>query len=112
RQHAPRFAEAGAAVVDNSSAFRMDSEVPLVVVGVNDDALADHRGIVANPNCSTMALMMAAAPLHRAAGLTSMVVVTYQSVSGSGQQGVDELVDQTDQLRSEIAGLMDGSAPD
>ncbi len=112
RQHAPRFAEAGAVVVDNSSAFRMDPDVPLVVVGVNDEAAANHRGIIANPNCSTMALMMAAAPLHRAAGLASMVAVTYQSVSGSGQQGVDELLDQTDQLRGEIDGLMDGTAPE
>lgn len=112
RQHAPRFAEAGAVVVDNSSAFRMDPDVPLVVVGVNDEAASNHRGIIANPNCSTMALMMAAAPLHRAAGLASMVAVTYQSVSGSGQQGVDELLDQTDQLRGEIDGLMDGTAPE
>lgn len=112
REHAARFAEAGAVVVDNSSAFRTDPEVPLVVAGVNDEAAQTHRGIIANPNCSTMTLMMAAAPLHRAAGLTSMVAVTYQSVSGSGQQGVDELVDQTDELRAEISGLMDGSAPE
>lgn len=112
RQHARRFADAGSVVVDNSSAFRMEPEVPLVVVGVNDDAATSHRGIIANPNCSTMTLMMAAAPLHRAAGLLSMVAVTYQSVSGSGQQGVEELIDQTDELRGEIDGLMDGTAPE
>jgi len=96
REHAPRFAAAGAVVVDNSSAFRRDPDVPLVVAGVNDHAVADRpRGIVANPNCTTMDLMMAAAPLHRAAGLTSMVATSYQSVSGSGQRGMDELVAQT-----------------
>jgi len=96
REHAPRFAAAGAVVVDNSSAFRRDPDVPLVVAGVNDHAVADRpRGIVANPNCTTMGLMMAAAPLHRAAGLTSMVASSYQSVSGSGQRGMDELVAQT-----------------
>lgn len=96
REHAPRFAAAGAVVVDNSSAFRRDPDVPLVVAGVNDHAVADRpRGIVANPNCTTMDLMMAAAPLHRAAGLTSMVASSYQSVSGSGQRGMDELVAQT-----------------
>ena len=74
--HAPVFASAGAVVVDNSSAFRMDPAVPLVVAEVNDHAIAGHSGIVANPNCTTMTLMMAAAPLHRAAGLASMVVST------------------------------------
>ncbi|NIR41995.1 MAG: aspartate-semialdehyde dehydrogenase, partial [Actinobacteria bacterium] len=65
--HAPRFAEAGAVVVDNSSAWRMDPEVPLVVAGVNDHAVSAHRGIIANPNCTTMVLLMALAPIHRAA---------------------------------------------
>lgn len=97
RAHAPRFAAAGAVVVDNSSAFRMDPDVPLVVVGVNDEAAtARPRGIVANPNCTTMDLMMAAGPLHRAAGLRSMVATSYQSVSGSGQRGMQELAEQTE----------------
>ena len=96
REHAPRFAHAGAVVVDNSSAFRMDPGVPLVVANVNNDDLAHRpRGIIANPNCTTMALMMAIGPLHRAAGLTSMVATSYQSVSGSGKQGMDELLRQT-----------------
>ena len=74
RQHAPRFAEAGATVIDNSSAFRRDPEIPLVVAGVNDHHIASHTGIIANPNCTTMALMVAAGPLHKAAGIRSMVV--------------------------------------
>ena len=108
RAHAPRFAEAGAVVIDNSSAFRMDPEVPLVVAGVNDAAASSHRGIIANPNCTTMTLMMAAGPLHRAAGLQTMVATSYQSVSGSGQQGVDELIAQTDRLRPDLDALMTG----
>ena len=108
REHAPRFASAGAVVVDNSSAFRMDQGVPLVVAGVNDVAAGDHNGIVANPNCTTMALMMAAGPLHEAAGLRSMVATSYQSVSGSGHQGVTELLDQQGPLGSDLDSLMTG----
>jgi aspartate-semialdehyde dehydrogenase len=99
-------------VIDNSSAFRQDPEVPLVVAGVNDAAASSHRGIIANPNCTTMTLMMAAGPLHRAAGLESMVATSYQSVSGSGQQGVDELIAQTDLLRSDLDALMTGGWAD
>jgi aspartate-semialdehyde dehydrogenase len=108
REHARRFAEAGAVVIDNSSAFRMDDDVPLVVVGVNDGAAFAHHGIIANPNCTTMTLMMAAGPLHEAAGLRSMVATSYQSVSGSGQSGVDELLAQSIPLGSDIEGLMRG----
>ncbi len=112
RAHAPRFADAGAVVIDNSSAFRMDPSVPLIVAGVNDAAVGAHRGIIANPNCTTMTLMMAAGPLHRAAGLRSMVATSYQSVSGSGQQGVVELVEQTDLLRPDLEALMTGGWED
>jgi aspartate-semialdehyde dehydrogenase len=112
RAHAPRFADAGAVVIDNSSAFRMDPSVPLIVAGVNDAAVGAHRGIIANPNCTTMTLMMAAGPLHRAAGLRSMVATSYQSVSGSGQQGVVELVEQTDLLRTDLDALMTGGWAD
>lgn len=108
RQHAPRFASGGAVVVDNSSAFRMDPEVPLVVAQVNDDDARAHRGIIANPNCTTMTLMMAAGPLHEAAGLRSMVVTSYQAVSGSGQQGVEELLTQNRQLEADPDSLMRG----
>lgn len=112
RAHAPRFAEAGAVVIDNSSAFRLDPSVPLVVAGVNDAAVGAHRGIIANPNCTTMTLMMAAGPLHRAAGLRSMVATSYQSVSGSGQQGVVELVEQVDLFRPDLDALMRGGWED
>ncbi len=110
--HAPRFAGAGAVVVDNSSAFRMDPEVPLVVAQVNDDDAHTHRGIIANPNCTTMVLMMAAGPLHESAGLTSMVATSYQAVSGSGQQGVRELMSQVAKLEGGEGVLMTGGWAD
>jgi aspartate-semialdehyde dehydrogenase len=91
REYAPKFAAAGAVVIDNSSAFRMDDSVPLVVADVNDDAAAQHQGIIANPNCTTMTVMMAVGPLHRAARLERMTATSYQSVSGSGQSGIDVL---------------------
>jgi aspartate-semialdehyde dehydrogenase len=112
RAHAPRFAAAGAVVIDNSSAFRMDPTVPLVVADVNDAAATAHDGIIANPNCTTMALMMAAGPLHRAFRLDQMVATSYQSVSGIGQQGVTELIDQTDRLRPDLEALMFGGWSD
>jgi aspartate-semialdehyde dehydrogenase len=91
RAWAHRFVEQGATVVDNSSAFRRDPEVPLVVSEVNPHALERHHGLIANPNCSTMQLMVALAPIHRAVGLERLVVATYQSVSGTGVKAVDEL---------------------
>jgi aspartate-semialdehyde dehydrogenase len=112
RDHASRFVDAGAVVIDNSSAFRMEPKVPLVVVDVNDEAAGDHEGIIANPNCTTMTLMMAAAPLHETAGLVSMVATSYQSVSGSGQQGIVELLAQTDLLRPEFDSAVEGGWED
>ena len=95
RELAPRFADAGAVVIDNSKAWRMDPEVPLVVSEVNPEAVSERpRNIVANPNCTTMVAMPVLRPLHKAAGLQSMVVSTYQAVSGAGGKGVDELSDQ------------------
>ena len=93
--YAPAMAEAGVVVIDNSSAWRMDPEVPLVVPEVNADAL-DHlpKGIVANPNCTTMAAMPVLAPLHAEAGLVSLTIATYQAVSGAGLAGVEELASQ------------------
>jgi aspartate-semialdehyde dehydrogenase len=82
---------AGALVVDNSSAFRMDPACPLVVPEINGDAIADHSGILANPNCSTILLVMVLAPLHRAAGLRRVVVCSYQAVSGAGARAMEEL---------------------
>ena len=92
---APRFAQAGAVVVDNSSRWRMNEGVPLVVSEVNPDDLAEHRGIVANPNCSTMQMVVALKPILDAAGIERLVITTMQSVSGTGQRAVEELHDQT-----------------
>jgi aspartate-semialdehyde dehydrogenase len=91
---APRFAAAGAVVVDNSSRWRMQDDVPLVVSEVNPDDLAAHRGIVANPNCSTMQMVVALKPILDAAGIERLVVTTMQSVSGTGRRAVEELHDQ------------------
>src|SRR5918998_4324422 len=95
---APRFAAAGAVVVDNSSFWRMHDDVPLVVAEVNPEALDRHRGIVANPNCSTMQMVVALKPIQDAAGIERLVISTYQSVSGTGKAAVDELLDQTHAL--------------
>ncbi|MGH2678400.1 MAG: aspartate-semialdehyde dehydrogenase, partial [Actinomycetota bacterium] len=102
---ARRAANAGAVVVDNSSAFRMERDVPLVVPEINVPALAGHRGIVANPNCTTITAVMAVAPLHLAAGLRRMVASSYQSVSGAGQRGVRELLEQVEKLRGQEEDL-------
>ena len=96
KEYAPKFAAAGAIVIDNSSAFRQDADVPLVVSEVNPEALNSiPRGIVANPNCSTMQLMCALAPIHRAVGITRINIATYQSVSGTGARALEELGKQT-----------------
>ncbi|MDP4855827.1 MAG: aspartate-semialdehyde dehydrogenase, partial [Desulfobacterales bacterium] len=94
---APLAAEAGCVVVDNSSAWRMDTEVPLVVPEVNPHAIAGYKakGIIANPNCSTIQMVVALNPINRAFGLKRLVVSTYQAVSGTGKKAVDELFDQT-----------------
>jgi aspartate-semialdehyde dehydrogenase len=101
KEWAPRFVEAGATVIDNSSAFRRVPEIPLVVAEVNPQALRNHRGLIANPNCSTMQLMVAVAPIHRAVGIERMVVSTYQSVSGTGQKALLEL---DAEARASLAG--------
>jgi aspartate-semialdehyde dehydrogenase len=92
---APRLVEAGAVVVDNTSYWRMHDEVPLVVAQVNDDAVEGHSGIVANPNCTTMQLMVALKPILDAAGLERLIVSTYQSVSGTGREAIKELREQS-----------------
>jgi len=112
KEYAPRFVEAGATVVDNSSAFRMDPSVPLVVAEVNDEAIESHRGIVANPNCTTMALMMAAGPLHEAAGIDRMVASSYQATGGSGQQGMATLEREIDWFRGNRDVLQHGGWED
>ena len=95
---APRFAEAGAVVVDNSSRWRMQDDVPLVVAEVNPHALDRHNGIVANPNCSTMQMVVALKPIHDEAGIERLVISTYQAVSGTGRRAVEELLAQSHAL--------------
>jgi aspartate-semialdehyde dehydrogenase len=111
---APRVAAAGAIVIDNSSAWRLDPDVPLVVAEVNpEDAIRPPKGIIANPNCTTMAAMPVLAPLHRAARLVRLQVATYQAVSGSGGAGVTELNGQAKAVVDSAAALVfDGRAVD
>ncbi len=94
-EFAPAAVKAGAVVIDNSSAFRMDPKVPLVVPEVNAQAIEKQNGLIANPNCSTIAMVMALKPIHDAAGIRRVVVTTFQSVSGTGKKAVDELAQQT-----------------
>src|SRR5690606_18516613 len=95
KAQAPRFADAGVTVIDNSSGWRMDPDVPLVVSEVNPEAMDDApKGIIANPNCTTMAAMPVLKALHEEAGLERLIVSTFQAVSGSGIAGVDELLGQ------------------
>ncbi len=100
---APKWIDAGAVVVDNTSFWRMHEDVPLVVAGVNDDAVASHNGLVANPNCTTMQLMVALKPILDAAGIERLIVSTYQSVSGTGRKAIEE-------LRAESQAVLDGDA--
>ncbi len=94
RAYAPIAVKAGCTVIDNSSAFRMESDIPLVVPEVNPDDAMLHHGIIANPNCSTIQLVVALEPIRKAFGLKRMIVSTYQSVSGAGQKGIDQLQDE------------------
>ena len=112
RELAPRFAAAGVTVIDNSSAFRMDPDVPLIVSEVNPQAIHDARkGIIANPNCTTMAAMPVLKALHDEAGLRRLVISTYQAVSGAGLSGVDELDKQVRQVVDNARALThDGAA--
>jgi aspartate-semialdehyde dehydrogenase len=102
REHAPRAAAAGAVVIDNTSEYRYQDDIPLVVSEVNPHAIAEYttRGIIANPNCSTMQMLVALAPIHRAVGIERINVATYQSVSGAGRSGMEELGKQTSALLS------------
>ena len=113
KEIAPRVAAAGAVVIDNSSAWRSDPEVPLVVAEVNPEALADlPRGIVANPNCTTMAAMPALKPLHDEAGLKRLTVSTYQAVSGAGIAGIDILANQLAHVGDKARELAQGGHED
>ena len=110
REYAPKLAAVGAVVVDNSSAWRKDPEIPLVVSEVNpEDAVTPPKGIIANPNCTTMAAMPVLKPLHDAAGLQRLTVATYQAVSGSGVKGVEALATQVTETTDPRALALDGS---
>jgi aspartate-semialdehyde dehydrogenase len=100
REYAPIAAKAGAVVIDNSAAWRMGKDVPLVVPEVNRADIAKHKGIIANPNCSTIQLVMTLKPLHDAARIKRVVVTTLQSVSGTGKEAMDELLEETQALLS------------
>jgi aspartate-semialdehyde dehydrogenase len=104
REWAPRFVEHGAVVIDNSSCWRMDPEVPLVVSEVNPEAIASHRGIIANPNCTAMQALVVLKPLNQAAGLERIVMSSYQSTSGTGRRAIQELKDQA-------AAILGGGEP-
>ena len=113
RELGPKVAAAGVVVIDNSSAWRMDPEVPLVVADVNDADVANRpKGIIANPNCTTMAAMPVLRPLHEAAGLSRMVVSTYQAVSGGGLAGVEELAQQVEKAGDARSLPYDGASSD
>lgn len=100
--------EAGAIVVDNSAAWRTDPDVPLVIPEANPEAVDLHKGIIANPNCATIGVIVPIAPLHKVYGLERMIVSTYQSTSGAGRGGVDELAEQSQKLVTEMDALSEG----
>ena len=104
KEFAPHAVKAGAIVIDNSSAFRMDPAVPLVVPEVNPEAIKKHKGIIANPNCSTIIMVMGLKPLYDLAKIRRIVVSTYQAVSGAGKEGMAELEQQ-------VAALSTGKEP-
>lgn len=100
REFAPLAAKAGAVVIDNSAAWRMEPDVPLVVPEVNRSDVFSHKGIIANPNCSTIQMVVALKPLHDQARIKRIVVTTFQSVSGTGKEAMDELMEETRALLS------------
>ena len=110
---APAAVKAGAVVIDNSSAFRMDPEVPLVVPEVNPEAIANHKGIIANPNCSTIIMVMALKPLYNVSKIKRVVVSTYQAVSGGGKEAMAELEEQVKAMnegRPVVANILPGAS--
>lgn len=112
REWAPRIVEQGAVLIDNSSAFRQDPDVPLVIPEINAEALADHRGIVANPNCTAAVALMALAPLHREARVRTVTSTSFQSVSGTGRAAVEELFGQVRKVVDQPEALQGHEAPD
>lgn len=110
---APAAVKAGAVVIDNSSAFRMNPEVPLVVPEVNPEAIANHKGIIANPNCSTIIMVMALKPLYNVSKIKRVVVSTYQAVSGGGKEAMAELEEQVKAInegRPVVANILPGAS--
>ncbi len=105
KEFAPSAVHAGALVIDNSSAYRMDPDVPLVIPEINPDDIAEHKGIIANPNCSTIVMLMAVAPLRRLAPIRRIVASTYQAASGAGAQAMQELLEQTNDVLRDRAIL-------
>lgn len=105
REWTPRIAEAGAVVIDQSSAFRLEPDVPLVMPEINAEAAREHKGIVAGPNCTTAVAVMAVAPLHRAAGVRSVISSSYQSVSGAGRDGVTEFIEHSRKAADQVEAL-------
>jgi aspartate-semialdehyde dehydrogenase len=98
KEFAPAAAKAGCVVVDNSSAFRLDPDVPLVVPEINGADVRQHKGIIANPNCTTAITLMALYPLHRAFGVTRIIASSYQAVSGTGAKAIEELERQVNEI--------------
>ncbi len=98
REFAPAAVAAGAIVIDNSSAYRMDPQVPLVIPEINPEDIAWNRGIIANPNCSTIVMLMAVAPLRKLGRIRRIVASTYQAASGAGARAMQELLEQTKQV--------------
>jgi aspartate-semialdehyde dehydrogenase len=107
REYAPIARDAGCVVIDNSAAFRMDADVPLIVPEVNPDAADAHKGIIANPNCSTIQMVVALKPLHDVARIKRIVVSTYQAVSGTGAKAITELIRESDEILDGIAPLIE-----
>ena len=105
RQFRQAVVDAGAVMIDNSSAFRLEDDVPLVVPEVNPEDVKWHKGVIANPNCTTIIMLVAVAPLHRAFGLRRLVASTYQSASGAGAKGMLELLAQTKALLAEAKDM-------
>jgi aspartate-semialdehyde dehydrogenase len=105
REIVPDAAKAGTVVVDNSSAFRMDPDAPLVIPEINAEAASKHRGIVANPNCTAITALMPLGPLHSAFGLQSLMTSSYQSTSGAGMKGIRELAEQVEKLHGQEESL-------
>ncbi len=105
REWVPRIAAEGPVVIDNSSAFRQDPDVPLVIPEINGHALSSHKGVIANPNCTATAALMAVGPLHRHTTVRTMITASYQSVSGTGRAAVDELLEQTGKAADQVEAL-------